>query len=110
MSRQQATRQLEIEERIRTAFTPTQLTVENESHQHSVAPGSETHFAVVVVSDAFTGLNLVARHRKVNDAVRPLFAEGLHALRIRAATPAEFTAQPETAAAPKCLGGSKAAS
>lgn len=102
MDRQQA-----IEERLRTSFAPTNLSVENESHQHSVPPGSETHFAVVVVSDAFAGLSLVARHRKVNDAVRPLFAEGLHALRIRASTPAEFGAQPHTAAAPPCLGGSK---
>ncbi|MFO0618721.1 MAG: BolA family protein [Polyangiaceae bacterium] len=103
MSRQQA-----IEERLRAAFTPTHLTVENESHQHSVAPGSETHFAVVVVSDAFAGAGLVARHRKVNAALEPLFAEGLHALRIRAATPTEFAAAPVTAPAPKCLGGSKA--
>lgn len=101
------TRRQAIEDRIREAFAPSHLAVENESHQHSVAPGSETHFAVVVVSDAFAGLPLVARHRRVNDAVRPLFGEGLHALRIRASTADEFAAAPETAAAPKCLGGSK---
>lgn len=103
------TRQQAIEERLRATFEPTHLAVENESHQHSVAPGSETHFAVVVVSGAFAGVNLVARHRRVNDAVRPLFAEGLHALRIRASTPDEFALEPSTAAAPKCLGGSKGA-
>lgn len=101
------TRQQAIEDRLRATFEPTHLVVENESHQHSVAPGSETHFAVVVVSVAFAGLPLVGRHRRVHDAVRPLFGEGLHALRIRASTPDEFSADPTTAAAPKCLGGSK---
>jgi BolA protein len=98
-----------IEESLRVAFDPTHLLVDNESHKHSVKPGSETHFAVVVVSPAFDGLNLVARHRRVNETLKAVFSDGLHALRIHAVTPAEFEARPDVPAAPPCLGGSKRA-
>jgi BolA protein len=100
-------RQAEIQERLSETFGPTHLGVENESHQHSVAPGSETHFAVIVVSDAFEGLPLVARHRRVNESLRDVFAGGLHALRIHALTPDEYAARPDMPPAPPCLGGSK---
>ena len=102
-------RQQAIESRLIEAFDPTHLSVENESHKHSVAPGSETHFAVVVVTSAFEGLPLVMRHRRVNEALKELFAGGLHALRIRAATPAEIADDPNGLPAPPCLGGSKRA-
>ena len=38
----------------------------NESYMHNVPRGSETHFKVMVVSEAFAGLNRLARHRAVN--------------------------------------------
>jgi len=101
------TRKAEIEERLADALQPTRLLVENESHQHSVAPGSETHFAVTVVSDAFEGQALIRRHRAVNEALKSQFATGLHALRIRALTQAEYDAEPQGLEAPPCLGGSK---
>ncbi len=97
----------QIEAELTAALHPTHLAIENESHQHSVAPGSETHFAVTVVSDAFEGLPLVRRHRTVNAALKDVFASGLHALRIRALTRAELDAEPVGLDAPPCLGGSK---
>ena len=33
-----------IEEKLLSAFSPLHLDVINESHQHNVAPGSESHF------------------------------------------------------------------
>ena len=102
-------RQNDIEASLVDAFQPTHLLVENESHKHSVAPGSETHFFVVVVTQAFDGVSLVMRHRRVNAALKPIFASGLHALRIRAATPSEIEADPNGLPAPPCLGGSKRA-
>ena len=43
-------------------FEPIHLEVVNESFKHKVAPGSETHFKVQIVSKNFENLNSVARH------------------------------------------------
>ena len=51
--------------------------------------GSETHFSLLVVSDAFEGLTPVSRHRLVYAALSAELAEGLHALSIDAKTVAE---------------------
>jgi stress-induced morphogen len=85
-----------VEDRIRvklaTAFAPTALDVVNDSHSHAGhrhSPGTgESHFSVVVVSDAFAGKSRLERHRMVNAAL----AEELkivHALAITALAPAE---------------------
>jgi stress-induced morphogen len=50
---------------------------------------AETHFRVEVVSDAFNGLPLVARHRLVYAALKTELAQGLHALALKTKTPAE---------------------
>jgi stress-induced morphogen len=101
-------RQDQITECLRGAFAPMHFEIDNESHKHSVKPGSETHFKIVVVSEVFEGMPLVARQRKVNAALKDVFAAGLHALTMRTATPAEWNASPESLASPPCLGGSKA--
>jgi len=82
--------------KLTAALRPLQLRVVNESHLHaghagnpSGAPGAETHFRVEIVSDAFSGLSPVARHRLVYDALRTELAEGLHALALRTKTAAE---------------------
>ncbi|MTW22462.1 BolA family protein [Allochromatium palmeri] len=64
-------------------------------------PGSEVrvtgdgeHFEAVVVSDAFEGLSLIKRERLVMETVREQVASGeLHALSIKARTPAQQAAQ-----------------
>ena len=98
-----------IEGKLRAALSPIHLEVVNESHLHSVPPGSETHFKVLVVSQALEGLGLVDRHRRVNEALRDELKGGLHALGIRALSPAEWQASSAAAfVSPPCLGGSKA--
>ena len=102
-----------IHESIRTKLTealaPAHLDVENESRMHSVPPGSETHFKVVIVSDAFEGLGLVDRHRKVHAILADELKGGVHALAIRALTPAQWEKEsPGAFTSPPCLGGSKA--
>jgi BolA protein len=86
-------------------LSPTHLEVIDESHMHS--KGAESHFKVVVVSDAFAGLAAVKRHRLVNQQAEPVFTDGLHALSIFAKTPAEWEASNGPMASPTCLGGSK---
>lgn len=89
-------------------LAPSHLEVVDESSQHSVPRGAETHFKVTVVSDAFAGLSPVQRHRRVNQLLGEAFRAGLHALSIHAKTPAEWGTAPEVMASPACLGGSKA--
>jgi stress-induced morphogen len=102
-------RQETIAHKLTSVLGPEHLEVVNESSMHSVPPGSETHFKVLVVSPVFEGLTLVERHRRVNEALRDELATGLHALAIRALTPAQYRAeQPGAFASPPCLGGSKA--
>lgn len=82
-----------ITEKLRNAFTPESLRVEDESHQHEGhaghRPGGETHYRVYIVSDAFRGKSRVERHRLVNAALATELAGGLHALAIHATAPGE---------------------
>lgn len=84
----------EIHRLLTEAFSPEHLAVENESDSHAGPPGRESHFRVRVVSAAFEGKNLVARHRLVNAALASLLTpKGIHALAIEAYTPAQWTAR-----------------
>ena len=95
--------------KLREAFAPAQLLIENQSDQHSGPRGRETHFKVVVVSDRFAGQSLVQRHRAVNQALAAELAGGVHALSIEALTPEQWSARGGAVLpSPPCLGGSKA--
>lgn len=77
---------------IEAALAPTSLAVEDESHRHAGHAGARDgrgHFRVEVVSEAFAGLNSIARHRAVYAAVGELMTTDIHALSISARTPAE---------------------
>ncbi len=103
MSLQQA-----IENKLVETFRPLHLEVLNESFRHNVPKGSETHFKLVVVSDAFEGLRLVQRHQKVNALFMTEMKEGLHALSMETMTSGEWEERGGTVlASPPCLGGSK---
>jgi BolA protein len=97
-----------IEKKLGEALHPVHLEVINESGMHNVPPGSETHFKVVVVSPAFEGLGPVDRHRRVNETLRDELRGGVHALSIRALTPAQWEEGERAFKSPPCLGGSKA--
>lgn len=100
--------QQQIESRLREAFSPEHLEVENESHMHSVPPGSESHFRVVLVSEAFAGQRKVARHQRVYQLLADELAGPVHALSLFAWTPEEWHQRSESApASPQCMGGSQ---
>ena len=75
------------------ALSPALLEVRDDSSRHAnhagAAPGGETHYSVLVVSDRFTGQGRVARHRLVNTALDHEFGLGLHALALTLRTPDE---------------------
>ena len=99
----------ELIRRLEIAFAPGHLEVIDESHQHSVPTGTESHFKVVIVSEAFEPMARVARHRAVHEQAADMLAAGLHALSIQAHTPAEWVARGDTIApSPRCRRGSKA--
>lgn len=95
-----------IARKLADRFDLAHLEVANESGGHNVPAGSETHFRVVLVSDAFDGLRLLARHRAVNEALADELAGDVHALAIHTYTPAEWQARFGSAPlSPPCLGG-----
>jgi stress-induced morphogen len=94
-----------IEDQLVSTFSPVALQVLNESYMHSVPPGSESHFKVVVVSETFDGQRPLARHRSISSALAEQL-EAIHALSIEALTPAQWQARGgQVAASPKCRGG-----
>jgi BolA protein len=98
-----------IEQKLLTAFSPMHLDVINESHQHNVAPGSESHFKVIIVSDDFVGERLIKRHRAINSLLSTELAEKIHALALHTYTKDEWEKYyaDNTPLSPKCLGGGK---
>lgn len=95
-----------IETKLQSSLEPSHLEVINESHQHNVPKGSETHFKVVIVSTRFEGVAAVKRHQLVYGALAEEMRSGVHALAITSRSPAEWAASPEANASPACQGGS----
>ena len=69
-----------LENRLSDAFDLVHLEVSNESHQHNVPENSQTHFKVVLVSEDFSDVGRVQRHRSINLLVKDLLAGPVHAL------------------------------
>ena len=81
-----------LEARLREAFAPLALTVEDESAMHAGHAGAASgggHYRVSIVSTAFAGQSRVARHRMVYDALQAFLPDQIHALAIVATTPEE---------------------
>lgn len=97
-----------LEEAIRSALSPLYLEVLDESFMHNVPEGAQSHFKVTVVSDAFEGKRLLARHREVNALAAEALAGPVHALALHTYTSKEWEARGgESLTSPNCLGGSK---
>lgn len=87
-------------------LSPIRLDVINESHMHNVPAGSESHFKLVVVSDAFAEKNLVARHRSVNRLLKDILRDEIHALSMHTYTSEEWRERGgDVPQSPPCMGG-----
>lgn len=101
--------QATIEQKITQSLRPMHLEVINESDQHNVPTGSESHFKVTIVSEQFEGEMLVNRHRMVNELLAQELVGPIHALALHTMTPEEwFGAGGKSPDSPECLGGSAA--
>ncbi|MGE0751586.1 MAG: BolA family protein [Variibacter sp.] len=85
-----------ITRKLTEAFTPADLEVIDESHDHvghaGHRPEGQTHFRVYIVADAFRGKSRLERHRMINAALADELAGGIHALAIHATAPGEGAA------------------
>ena len=66
--------------------------VDDQSHLHAGHAGAAaggSHFEVIVVAKAFEGLETLARHRLVYQALGDAMTHDIHALSIKAYTPNE---------------------
>ncbi len=91
------------------ALQPQHIDLVNESMDHAgYFEGKESHFKLTIVSEAFTGKRLVARHQLIYELVTELLtAQGgsVHALAIHAYTPQEW--QGQSPDSPLCAGQNK---
>ena len=82
-----------IRRKLTERFAPIRLEVEDQSHRHvghaGAQPGGETHFAVTLVSAAFTGQSRVARQRLVYQTLAAELATRVHALSLTTLAPDE---------------------
>ncbi|KAK3943715.1 bola protein [Diplogelasinospora grovesii] len=86
-----------IREKITEALKPSTLEIHNDSHlhaHHSAMRGvtsTETHFRLVITSEAFRSKMQPARHRMVYGLLKDEMAKegGIHALQLRTMTPEE---------------------
>ena len=87
-----------IREKLTAGLAPLRLDIEDDSGRHAGhhheggvdgRAGGESHFNLTVVSAAFEGQNRVQRQRAVNTLLREELAGPVHALSVRALTPAE---------------------
>jgi BolA family transcriptional regulator, general stress-responsive regulator len=79
-----------IQNKLESALAPTRLEIVDDSAKHSghsgAREGGESHFSVLIVSQAFEGLNRVARQRLVNQTLAEELAGPVHALSLKTLT------------------------
>lgn len=103
-----------IEKKIRETFQIDELEIIDESHLHGGHSGNytnpesykrETHLKILVISNDFSDMPLIERHRRIEGLLAAERKKGLHALTLRVLTSKEAQARPELLdnfASPSC--------
>ena len=76
-----------IVSRVRERLSAESVEIEDQSHLHAGHAGAASgggHYEVTIVASCFKGLNALARHRLVYEAVGDLMDKEIHALSIQA--------------------------
>jgi BolA protein len=73
-----------MKNKLKQAFLPLEMELRDDSARHAghagASPEGETHFHLRLVSDAFTGMNRLARQRAVYAVLAEEMAGRVHAL------------------------------
>lgn len=81
-----------IRRKLNEAFAPVRLEIIDDSWRHAghhhgggidARPGGESHFSLVIASEALNAMNRVARQRAVNTVLSEELAGPVHALSVR---------------------------
>ena len=97
--------QQEIETKL-NSLEPLHLEVINESDNHNVPDGSQSHFKVVIVTEQFNDTGRVGRHRMVNRLLEDELSGPVHALAIHAYTRNDWEDRfGKAPMSPPCAGG-----
>ncbi len=81
-----------IQALLHSSLTPAECVVDDESHLHAGHAGAASgggHYRLRLVSAHFEGLNKVARHRLVYDALHEMMPQEIHALAMTLHTPGQ---------------------
>lgn len=77
----------QIEAKLRAAFNPSALSVEDESEAHrghsGFQEGGESHFRVAITAEVFGPMSRIARHRAVHAALGDEVIGRIHALALQ---------------------------
>ena len=97
-----------IERKVIDTFSPTRLKIDNDSKRHA-GPATDSHFRLIIVSQAFEGANRVKRQRAVYACLAEELAGPVHALQMKCLTPTEYESADGDVSlkAPPCGGGHK---
>ena len=96
-----------VEAKVRKGLTPSHLEVINESGNHNVPKGSESHFKLVIVSEKFEGQRTLHRHRMVYSILEQELAGSIHALALHTYTDEQWREIDDAPDSPNCHGGMK---
>ncbi len=99
--------QLQIENKLRTRFPEaTHIEVINESWQHSVPAGSESHFKIIVVAEEFQNMKRLQRHREVQAVIAHELENVIRAAAVHPLLRSEWEERKKVEPSPGCRGGS----
>jgi BolA protein len=84
-----------------TSMNLSSLKIINESFMHNVPKGSESHFKIIVVTNDFTNLSIIKRHKLIYKTLDSLMNK-IHALSIHAFNEEEFKLNPIILDSPEC--------
>ncbi|MGP1930295.1 MAG: BolA/IbaG family iron-sulfur metabolism protein [Arsenophonus sp. ET-YP4-MAG3] len=79
-----------IEEKLKYAFSPTYLMVLDESKQHNIPKGIESHFKIILVTEKFIAQKMVSRHQAVYQLLANELSNSIHALALYTYTKIEW--------------------
>ena len=96
-----------IEEKLKTQISSLYVEVINESPNHNVPDGAESHFKVIVVPNDFENMRPVQRHQLIYKALNEEM-KLIHAIAIHPFTKIEWDKNNQSSSdSPDCLGGSE---